>query len=131
MTTTRTLTIATWCTTGVLATALVASTWLPIMHDALTPAPERAPMVANCMAQFPDGACSDRPYIAIAPASQATLPPCRTEDDTQCYWNGYTMGNGEGRSYLYVDHVVYYTDGSVEYPECTDDGEWCVDAQGY
>lgn len=111
MTITRTLTVATWCTTAVLASALVVSTYAPMLHA--TYAPERAPMVANCIAHHADTACSDRPYIANAPASQATLPPCRTEDDAQCYFNGYTMGNGTGRSFLNIDGWMYYTDGEV------------------
>lgn len=130
MSLTRTLTVATWCTTAVLAGALVVSTYAPMLQ-AVTPGPHVAPMVANCMAQFPDGACSDRPYIQGAPSSQVNLPPCRTEDDSECYWNGYTMGNHMGRSYVYTGHRVYYTDGTVEFPECTDDGDWCADTLGY
>lgn len=38
------------------------------------------------------------------------------------------MGNGTGVSYVYMDHVVYYVDGRVEYPECTDDGDYCADS---
>ena len=130
MTITRTLTAATWCTTAVLASALVVSTYAPLLHPTATP-PSYSPAVQACIDQHPDGACTDRPFIATAPASQATLGPCATEDSAQCYFNGYTMGNGEGRSYLYLDHVVYYTDGTVEFPECTDDGDYCADSLGY
>lgn len=129
MSMTRTLTVATWCTTAVLASALVVSTYAPLIHA--TYAPQYSTDVQACIDQHPDSGCTDRPYIADAPASQATLRPCATEDSVQCYWNGYTMGNGEGRSYLYLDHIVYYTDGTTEYPECTDDGDYCADSPAW
>lgn len=31
------------------------------------------------------------------------LPPCATEDSTQCYWDAQTMGNGRGRSFIALD----------------------------
>lgn len=111
MTITRTLTIATWCTTAVLASALVVSTYAPLIHA--TYAPEYSTDVQACIEQHPDSGCTDRPYIADAPASQATLRPCATEDSSDCYFNGYTMGNKTGRSFLNIDGMLYYTDGEV------------------
>lgn len=45
------------------------------------------------------------------------LPPCATEDSTNCYWDADTMGNGEGLSFIDIDGTVYY-EGDV--PPCTD-----------
>lgn len=28
------------------------------------------------------------------------LPACDTEDDTMCYWNAATSGNGSGTSFI-------------------------------
>lgn len=30
----------------------------------------------------------------------AVLPPCPTEDSTNCAWDAATMGNGAGRSFV-------------------------------
>jgi len=36
------------------------------------------------------------------------LRPCVTEDASDCYWDADVMGNGEGRSFVNLDGVVYY-----------------------
>lgn len=33
--------------------------------------------------------------LAFAPSSDS-LPPCKSEDSTSCYWDADTMGNGYG-----------------------------------
>lgn len=36
------------------------------------------------------------------------LSPCATEDSNNCYWDGSTMGNGRGDSYVTVNDTVMY-----------------------
>lgn len=44
------------------------------------------------------------PALALAFAALmmliTTLPPCQTEDSSNCYWNAQTMGNGNGSSFI-------------------------------
>jgi len=38
---------------------------------------------------------------ALAPLTQAPLAPCATEDqETACYWDAPTRGNGQGQSFI-------------------------------
>lgn len=37
----------------------------------------------------------------------AVLPPCATEDSTNCAWNAQTMGNGTGTSFIDVNGTTY------------------------
>lgn len=37
----------------------------------------------------------------------AHLPPCATEDATNCIWDAKTQGNGEGRSFIDYGGKVY------------------------
>ncbi len=37
-----------------------------------------------------------------------TVPACAEEDSTNCFWDAKVQGNGEGRSFLDIDGVVYY-----------------------
>lgn len=101
-----TLTTGLWLTTATLAAALVISTYatpVELQGDERT--------WSDTTPRMHDG--TDRPYVATAPASQSTLPPCAQEDGEECYWNGYTMGNGKGRSYVRTGGVTYYTDGTT------------------
>jgi hypothetical protein len=38
------------------------------------------------------------------------LPPCPTEDSSDCYWDAATMGNGQGRSFIDEHGTLTYTD---------------------
>lgn len=38
------------------------------------------------------------------------LPACATEDSSNCYWDASTRGNREGRSFIDIGGVIYYTD---------------------
>lgn len=31
------------------------------------------------------------------------LPPCATEDSTNCYWDAQTQGNGQGTDLVYLE----------------------------
>lgn len=47
------------------------------------------------------------------------LPACQNEDDTNCYWDAKTMGNGIGTSFVSIgEHGkgvrTYYENGKVE-----------------
>lgn len=47
------------------------------------------------------------PALALAFAALmmllAYVPPCQTEDSSNCYWNAQTMGNGNGRSFIDIN----------------------------
>lgn len=44
-------------------------------------------------------------WFATAPG---TVPPCATEDSTDCYWNAAARGNGDGSSFIDVaGHRIY------------------------
>lgn len=107
------LVAGTWLSAATLAAALVVTTYAPIVHAWYVPTV--TPEVAECMANTLDVACTDRPAIQGTPAGADTLPPCATEDGTECYWNGYTMGNREGRTFINMGGVTYYTDGTFNY----------------
>lgn len=42
-----------------------------------------------------------------AAADAPLLPPCATEDSTDCLWDADTRGNGEGTSFVDVDGETY------------------------
>lgn len=31
------------------------------------------------------------------------LPPCATEDSTNCYWDASAQGNGQGHDFVYLE----------------------------
>lgn len=35
------------------------------------------------------------------------LPPCPTEDSSQCYWNAAEQGNGTGASFIDIGGTAY------------------------
>lgn len=39
----------------------------------------------------------------------ANLPPCAVEDHEDCAWNAAVQGNGQGRSFVNIDGVVFYS----------------------
>lgn len=39
------------------------------------------------------------------------LPPCATEDSTNCFWNAAENGNGQGQSFFNIDGESYYLAG--------------------
>ena len=41
-------------------------------------------------------------------AGTKTLPPCPTEDSTNCYWDASTHGNGQGISFIDLKGDLYY-----------------------
>ncbi len=49
-----------------------------------------------------------RPFVANA--VEKGYMPCPTEDYalTPCYWDARTMGNGQGRSYLWTGDETFY-----------------------
>lgn len=36
------------------------------------------------------------------------LPPCASEDSTQCYWDASAQGNGQGHSFIDIGGSTYY-----------------------
>lgn len=40
------------------------------------------------------------------------LPDCEGEDSTNCKWNAKTMGNGKGKSFININGVTHYEDGT-------------------
>ncbi len=40
------------------------------------------------------------------------LPPCVTEDSDNCFWDA-ARGNGEGLSFVIIDGIATYSDGTV------------------
>lgn len=43
----------------------------------------------------------------------ASLPPCATEDATDCAWDAATQGNGEGTSFVNYEGVTYRANTSA------------------
>lgn len=39
-------------------------------------------------------------YLSTAQVYCEELPPCETEDSTECFWDAQTMGNGVGQSFV-------------------------------
>lgn len=37
----------------------------------------------------------------------AILPPCATEDSSNCVWDAQSMGNGTGNSFVDLDGTTY------------------------
>lgn len=44
---------------------------------------------------------------ACALVPSPALPPCAAEDSDNCFWDATVRGNGEGRSFVSLDGVVY------------------------
>lgn len=44
------------------------------------------------------------------------LPPCPTEDSSNCYWDATVQGDGNGMSFIDIDGTAYYTDGTILEP---------------
>lgn len=40
------------------------------------------------------------PHVSAASLYCEELPPCKTEDSTECFWDAQTMGNGTGQSFI-------------------------------
>lgn len=40
----------------------------------------------------------------------AILPPCATEDATNCHYDAQTAGNGLGSSFIDINGEAYYLD---------------------
>lgn len=38
------------------------------------------------------------------------LPPCRTEDSNNCFWDSTSQGNGTGQSFIDLDGTAYNLD---------------------
>lgn len=43
-----------------------------------------------------------------APGETYSLPPCPSEDSSNCYWDATTRGNGQGTSFVNLNGVTYY-----------------------
>ena len=68
---------------------------------------KRIAIVATLVAAFTFGVS----LPAHAPQEER-YKPCPTEDSVGCYWDGKTMGNGHGRSYIVTPGgELIYTDG--------------------
>lgn len=37
-----------------------------------------------------------------------TLPPCLTEDSTNCFWDAAVQGNGSGESFIDINGTAHY-----------------------
>jgi hypothetical protein len=44
------------------------------------------------------------------PAAIAGMPACPTEDSTNCVWDASSRGDGNGRSFVDIDGVAYYSE---------------------
>ncbi len=40
------------------------------------------------------------PHVSAASLICEEIPPCKTEDSTECFWDAETMGNGNGNSFI-------------------------------
>jgi len=47
--------------------------------------------------------------MTIAAFILALLPACATEDSSWCVWDAQARGNGQGRSFIALEHSVIYT----------------------
>ena len=50
-------------------------------------------------------------FNAIPEPGSIVLEPCVTEDSVDCYWNGTTMGNGDGTSFIHLNGITYRPEG--------------------
>lgn len=45
--------------------------------------------------------------LAASTEPTGELPPCATEDSTNCVWDAETQGNGQGTSFIDIDGTTY------------------------
>lgn len=50
-------------------------------------------------------------FIAYTIVPSVELPPCATEDSSNCVWDSRVQGNGQGNSFVDVDGTAYYFGG--------------------
>lgn len=53
---------------------------------------------------------------AFHPVPATNLPPCEADDGSgpaSCYWNAQQMGDLEGTSFIKINNLYYYLDGTV------------------
>ncbi|MFV0512539.1 MAG: hypothetical protein ACK5MY_02715 [Jhaorihella sp.] len=51
---------------------------------------------------------------AAAIGTGAYLPPCVTEDSSNCVWNAAERGNATGASFIEYDGALYFREGATE-----------------
>lgn len=47
-------------------------------------------------------------YNLLFAIMMAILPACDTEDGNNCSWDASEQGNGQGSSFIVLDHKVWY-----------------------
>lgn len=72
-------------------TTLAATAAFGVTHASPTPAPAPRPATVK-VAQLPN----------------LVLPPCKTEDSNNCYWDAKKMGNHRGNSFITWNGKTYY-----------------------
>lgn len=55
-----------------------------------------------------------RAYVTFTDGRTLMFWACRYEDSTGCYWNGRTMGNGGGRTYVEWLGNLWYKNGQIK-----------------
>lgn len=51
---------------------------------------------------------ANRVWVEFNTGSLWSLPTCKHEDSSNCYWNAKRQGNGKGRSFVALKGKVYY-----------------------
>lgn len=46
--------------------------------------------------------------VALAVMAVSILPPCPTEDSTNCIWDASKRGNGQGQSFVGIGGTVIF-----------------------
>lgn len=59
---------------------------------------------------FPAGFEAEKPTESVTFPTYS-IGPCKYEDSDNCYWDAARMGNGQGKSFVALNGVVYYEDG--------------------
>ena len=68
-------------------------------------------MMQGFMRDLIDGKLTGAQAVELAPDF---MPACQVEDETNCYWNAKTMGNGIGQSFVNVGNTVFYENGTTK-----------------
>lgn len=51
---------------------------------------------------------STRVHVRFNTGSKWSVPTCKYEDSSNCYWDAQRRGNGQGRSWVHLNGKVYY-----------------------
>ena len=70
------------------------------VYQSTKPMYSGAELVRAAVAAFSTGLILMGLGIIVGNANDDSLPPCKTEDSTHCYWDADTMGNGQGNDFV-------------------------------